>query len=114
MPTLSPYANCPMNALFQQLLSTIPRLGTGLPIEAASTARVEADPALLSEFIIKALGFGADDPVFISDESCLYDFGDEEVVEGIRANIQEHFGLTLEQPEPVVIADVLKAVRQRR
>ena len=119
-----------MNALFQQLqivnrwlasflpasggLSTMPRPGTGLPIETASTARIEADPALLSEFIIKVLGFGADDPVFISDESCLCDFGDEEVVDGIRANIQEHFGLTLDQPEPVVIADVLEAIRQRR
>jgi hypothetical protein len=48
-----------------------------LPIETASTARIEADPALLSEFITKALGFGADDPVFISDESCLCDFGDD-------------------------------------
>jgi len=119
-----------MNALFQQLqivnrwlasflpasggLSTMPRPGTGLPIETASTARIEADPALLSEFIITVLGFGADDPVFISDESCLCDYGDEEVVDGIRANIQEHFGLTLDQPEPVVIADVLEAIRQRR
>jgi hypothetical protein len=72
-----------MNALIKQLqivnrwlasflpasggLSTMPRPGTGLPIETASTARIEADPALLSEFIIKVLGFGADDPVFISD-----------------------------------------------
>jgi len=92
----------------------MPRPGTGLPIEFSSSARIEADPALLSEFIIKVLGFGADDPVFISDESCLCDFGDEEVIDGIRANIQEHFGLTMDQPEPVVIADVLEAIRKRR
>jgi hypothetical protein len=85
-----------------------------LPIETASTARIEADPALLSEFITKALGFGADDPVFISDESCLCDFGDDEVVDGIRANIQEHFGQTIDQPEPVVIAVDLEAIRQRQ
>jgi hypothetical protein len=103
-----------MKLLFQQLLSTILRPGTDLPFEGASTARVEADPALLSEFIIKALGFGADDPVFISDESCLRDFGDEEIVDGIRGNIQEHFGLTLDQTEPVLLADVLEAIRQRR
>ena len=66
----------------------MPRPGTGLPIETAGTAGIEADPALLSEFIVKVLG--------------------------IRANIQEHFGLTLDQPEPVVIADVLEAIRQRR
>ena len=85
-----------------------------MPIETASTARIEADPALWREFIIKLLGFGADNPVFISDESCLCDFGDEEVVDGIRANIHELFGLTLDQPEPVVIADVREAIRQRR
>lgn len=92
----------------------MPCPGTGLPIEAASTASIEADPALLSEFIIKVLGFGADDPVFISDQSCLCDFGDGDVVDGIRVNIHELFGLTIDQPEPVVIADVLEAIRQRR
>lgn len=92
----------------------MPCPGAGLPIETASTARIEADPALWSEFIIKVLGFGADDPMFISDESCLCDFGDEEVVDGIRAHIHELFGLTLDQPEPVVIADVRESIRQRR
>ncbi|MBK6942074.1 MAG: hypothetical protein IPH13_17990 [Planctomycetes bacterium] len=55
----------------------MPRPGTGLPIEFASTMRVDADPGLLTEFITKALGFGPDDPVFISDESSICDFGDD-------------------------------------
>jgi hypothetical protein len=92
---------------------SMPRPGTRLPIEFASTARVEGDPALLSEFITKALGFGPDDPVFISDESSICDFGDDERVQEIRANIREHFDLAVDRPEPVRIADVLEAIRRK-
>ena len=92
----------------------MPRPGTGLPIEFASTARVEADSTLLTEFITQALGFGPDDPVFISDESSICDFGDDERVLEIRANIREHFGVAVDQPEPVRIADVLEAIRRTR
>lgn len=91
----------------------MPRPGTGLPIEFASTARVEADRALFNEFITKALGFGPDDPVFISDESSICDFGDDKRVHEIRANIQEHFGVALDRPEPVRIADILEAIRAK-
>jgi hypothetical protein len=84
-----------------------------LPIEFASTTRVEADPALLTEFITRALGFGPNDPVFISDESSICDFGDDERVLEIRANIREHFGVAVDQPEPVRIADVLDAIREK-
>jgi len=91
----------------------MPRPGRGLPIEFASTARVDADPALLTEFIVKALGFGPDDPVFISDESSICDFGDDARVAEIRSNIQEHFGVTVDEPEPVRIAHVLERIRGR-
>lgn len=91
----------------------MPRPGTGLPIEFASTARVSADPALLDEFICKALGFTPGDPVFISDESSICDFGDDERVSEIRANIREHFGVAVDQPEPVRIADLLERIRRR-
>ena len=91
----------------------MPRPGTGLPIQFASTARVTADPALLTEFITKALGFKPSDPVFISDESSIGDFGENERVSEIRSNIREHFGVTVDQPEPVRIADVLERIRGR-
>jgi hypothetical protein len=67
--------------------------------------------ALLNQFITKALGFGPDEPVFISDESSIYDFGDDERVREIRANIREHFGVGGDRPEPVRIADILEAIR---
>jgi hypothetical protein len=92
----------------------VPRPGTGLPIRFASTERIDADPALLGEFITRVLGFGADDPVFISDESTIGDFGDADRVSEIRSNIQEHFGVTVDQSDPVRIADVLERIRERR
>ncbi len=92
----------------------MPRPGTGLPIEFAATEVVTADPILLDEFIAKALGFGPDDPVFISDESTISDFGDDERVAEIRNNIREHFQVLLDEPEPVRIADVLGKIRDRR
>lgn len=91
----------------------MPRPGTGLPIEFASSARVNADPELLSEFIVKALGFRPSDPVFISDESSISDFGGDERVAEIRRNIQQHFDVTVDEPEPVRIADVLDLIRVR-
>ena len=74
---------------------------------------VDAYPALLTEFITKALGFTPDDPVFISDESSICDFGDDARVLEIRANIREHFGVIVDRREPVRIADVLEAIRRR-
>jgi hypothetical protein len=90
----------------------MPRPGTGLPIEFASAARVNTDPGLLAEFIVKALGFGLDDPVFISDESSIGDFGDDERVAEIKRNIREHFGVAVDEQEPVRIADVLERIRR--
>jgi hypothetical protein len=92
----------------------MPRPGTGLPIEFASTSRVEAVPALLEDFIIHVLGFGPSDPVFISDESSISDFGDDERVAEIRRRIEEHYGVVISEPEPVLVANVLDRVRERQ
>jgi len=92
----------------------MPRPGTRVPILFASTARVSADPDLLDEFITSALGFGARAPVFISDESSLSDFGGEERVAEIRARIRANFGVVVDQPEPVLVADVLDWIREAR
>ncbi|NLG28833.1 MAG: hypothetical protein GX557_13045 [Chloroflexi bacterium] len=92
----------------------MPRPGTRVPILFASTTRVKADPALLNEFIGKALGFGPGAFVFISDESTICDFGDDERVAEIRATIRDRFGVAVDEPEPVRIADVLEKIRRKR
>lgn len=90
----------------------MPRPGTGLPIEFASTARVQADPALLEDFIVHVLGFGPNDPVFTSDESSISDFGDDDRIGEIRRRVEERYGIVITEPEPVLIADVLDRVRK--
>jgi hypothetical protein len=89
----------------------MPRPGTGLPIEFASTARVQADPALLEDFIVHVLGFGPNDPVFVSDESSISDFGEEDRIGEIRQRVEERYGIDITDPEPVLIADVFDRVR---
>lgn len=101
-------------AAFAQSLKSgrhTPRPGTGQSIEFASTTRVNADPGLLDDFIVHVLGFGPGDPVFISDESCICDFGDDSRIAEIRERISKHYGFLITQPEPVLIADVLDRVR---
>jgi hypothetical protein len=45
--------------------------------------------------------------------SVIGDFGDDERVAEIRSNIRVHFGVTVDGPEPVFIADVLERIRGR-
>jgi hypothetical protein len=93
---------------------SMPRPGTGLPIEFAGTSRVLKDPALLEDFIIHVLGFAPNDPVFISDESSISDFGDDDRITEIRRNIEEYYGIPITESEPVLIADVLERVREKK
>lgn len=92
---------------------SMPRPGTGLPLEFASTTRVLSEPALLEDFIIHVLGFTQSDPVFISDESSIGDFGDDDRITEIRRKIEEYYGIVISEPEPVFIADVLDRVREK-
>lgn len=92
----------------------MPRPGTKVPIEFASTGRVNADPALLDDFIERVLGFNRGDPVFISDLSSIGDFGDDGEVARIRAQIEQLYGLKVTESKPVLIADILERVRAQR
>ena len=72
---------------------TMPRPGTHVPIQFASTERVQADPALLEDFIQRVLLFSRNDPVFISDESSLHDFGDAAKVQELVTRIREVYSI---------------------
>lgn len=89
----------------------MPRPGTGLPIEFASAERVNQDPAVLDDFVVKALGFTLGDPVFISDMSSLEDFGDEDHVRVIKDRILKHYGVEVKPDDSTLIADILVRVR---
>lgn len=92
----------------------MPRPGTGIPIEFASTARIDADEALLDEFIGKALGYTPNDPVFISDESRISDFGDDERVTEICQNIQKYFGVVVDQAGSTYVVNILDKIRKAK
>jgi len=66
---------------YKQNNDTIPRPGSRAPIQFAESSVVESDPEIYRRFIVDVLGFGPEDPVFISDESSLFDF--DGVNEGI-------------------------------
>lgn len=91
----------------------MPRPGSRVPIEFASSSRVEARPELLDDFIVNVLGFSLGDPVFISDMSSLEDFGDSEEILRIRNRVQEHYGIATEEQGPNFIADILEKVHAK-
>ncbi len=77
----------------RQHRQTMPRPGTHVPIQFASTERVQADPALLDDFIERILLFSRNDPVFISDESSLHDFGDTAKVQELATRIKDVYSI---------------------
>lgn len=92
----------------------LPRPGTAEPIRFASSDRVTASPALLEDFVVRILGFGPNDPVFISDESSLLDFGSEDGdVERYCGLIRSNYGVEVSDLKWLVIADILERIRQR-
>ena len=91
----------------------MPRPGSRVPIAFASTSRVQARPEILQDFVVNVLGFTLSDPVFISDESSIEDFGDAVEISRIRNRIQEHYGITIDERSPNFVADILERVRAK-
>ena len=90
--------------------SRLQRPGVKVPIQFAPSDRIRARPDVTLHFIESVLGFGANEPVFMSDESSIYDFGDEERVEEIKNNIRQVYGEKIVMPESGFIADILEQV----
>ncbi len=67
---------------------SMPRPGTHVPIQFAPADRVEKTPGLLDNFIERVLLFTKNDPVFISDDSSLSDFGDNAKVQELVQRIK--------------------------
>jgi hypothetical protein len=93
----------------------MPRPGTHVPIEFSSTARVDSNVPLLGDFISRVLGFSRNDPVFISDESSLYDFGDEAKVQELTRTIRDTYAVDVSD---IVkgsgnIADILERITEQ-
>ena len=50
--------------------------------------------------------------MFISDESSISDFGNDDRIAEIRRRIAERYGVVIAEPEPVLIADELDRLRE--
>ncbi len=92
----------------------MPRPGSHVPIEFASTDRVNSDEKLLNDFIERVLGFTRSDAVFISDESSLDEFGDEAKVAELLQRIKDVYGVEVTDIASGAIADILERIRKRR
>jgi hypothetical protein len=86
---------------------SLPRPGTDVPIEFASSDRVYMDPELRDEFIRRVLGF---DWAFVSDESSLWDFHTNENNDSFHARIKEIYGLDVSDLKSGNIAEILERI----
>lgn len=91
----------------------MPRPGSAVPILFASTERVLADPTLHDDFIVRVLGFGPGDPVFISDQSSLGDFGDEAHVAALQKKIVDAYHVDVSDLKEGLICDILERIQKR-
>ena len=92
----------------------LPRPGVSQPIQLAPATRVTRNPGLLKDFLRRVLGFGRDDPVFVSDMSSLFDFGSDEEVERYRHLIQYFYGVETSDLTNANLADILEHIEQHQ
>lgn len=83
----------------------LPRPGTGLPIEFASTSRVEVHHRLATDFLKRVLGLDISE-CFISDESSLWDFHGEDDNTLLYNKIALLYGVDVSDIEGARLADI--------
>ena len=69
------------------------------------------DPKLYDDFIIRILGFKPEDPVFISDQSSLGDFGDESHVDELRKRILDIYGVDVSDLKYGLVCEILERIQ---
>lgn len=89
----------------------MPRPGTKVPVEFASSNRVSADPELRDDFIQRILDL---DWAFVSDESTLWDFHTENNNEALNAKIKATYGVDVSDLESGNLADILDRIAAKR
>lgn len=91
---------------------SLPRPGTRVPISFADSSIVDSYPDISQKFFQRVLGFDAADPVFISDESSLFDFdgvnGGIDLVERTKAV----FGVDVSDIEDRNLAKIFTRIKE--
>lgn len=86
---------------------SMPRPGTKVPIEFALSNRVYARPELTDDFIQRVLGL---DWAFVSDESSLWDFHNDETNYVLNAKIKEIYGVDVSDLESGNLGEILDRI----
>jgi hypothetical protein len=80
-----------------------------VPIEFASQERVDVHPELTQDFIERVLGFKW---AFISDESSLWDFHEDQTNELLVAKIRSVYGVSVDDVESARIWEILDRIAE--
>jgi len=86
----------------------IQRPGVLQPIRFASRAGLDDHPETEEKFIDLVLGFGPNAPLFISDESSIFDFGDES--SRLIEKTKEYFGVDIRDIEDGNILKIIERI----
>lgn len=89
----------------------MPRPGTKVPVEFASSDRVSAEPELRDDFIQRILD---SEWAFVSDESTLWDFHTETSNDALNAKIKATYGVDVSDLESGNLADILDRITAKR
>jgi hypothetical protein len=95
---------------YKQNNVTIPRPGCHVPIQFADAIVVESNPEIYSRFIVEVLGFGPEDPVFISDQSSLCDFDGVNGGVNLFERVREVFGVDISDITDGNLASIFKRI----
>lgn len=96
-------------------VGSLPRPGTSVPLEFASTARVQRDPELLRRLLTEVLRFDDPDAVWVSDESSLDDFcADAAATAALRERVRAAFGVDVSDVEDDRLATILERIAAAR
>lgn len=90
---------------------TLPRPGTGLPIEFASCEVLEKYWSVVSRLIEEVLCYDIDE-IFISDESSLWDFPEGDNKDYYFDKIKEIFGVDVSHIESGYISEISKYIHE--
>jgi hypothetical protein len=89
----------------------MPRPGTKVPVEFASSDRVSAEPELRDDFIQRILNL---EWAFVSDESTLWDFHTETSNDALNSKIKATYGVDVSDLPSGNLADILDRIAAKR
>ena len=119
-PGMSASANSRVEALaelrknfdrFRATHPSLPRPGTKVPIEFAASERIGQHSELAKDFVERVLGL---DWAWISDESSLWDFHEDETNESLTDKIRHVYGVDVSDISSGNLADIFDRILEHR